>query len=71
MSNNTKRILIISGVLLGIYLVYYFLIRKWMESEGMNTKLVGLIGNNTSTGIFRPSDLETLSYQQVQGLEKV
>lgn len=71
MSNNTKRILIISGVLLGIYLVYYFLIRKWMENQGMNTKLGGLIDNNTSTGIFRPSDLETLSYQQVQGLEKV
>ena len=70
MSNNTKRILIISGVLLGIYLVYYFLIRKWMESEGMNTKLDGVTANTSSNLIFRPSDLETLSYQQVQGIQK-
>jgi len=70
MSNNTKRILIISGVLLGIYLVYYFLIRKWMENQGMNTKLDGVTANTSSNLIFRPSDLETLSYQQVQGIQK-
>lgn len=35
---KNKRLLIIVGVSVAIYLVYLFVIRKWMEKEGMATR---------------------------------
>lgn len=64
-----KRLLIIIGSLLAIYLVYLFFIRKWLQDNGYNTRI-------TDTGVYRPeryrpSDLEVISYESVQGLERV
>lgn len=65
-----KRLLIIIGSLLAIYLVYLFFIRKWLQDNGYNTRI-------TDTGVyrpvssFRPSDLEVISYESVQGLERI
>ena len=64
-----KRLLIIIGSLLAIYLVYLFFIRKWLQDNGYNTRI-------TDTGVYRPvsyrpSDLEVISYESVQGLERI
>lgn len=64
-----KRLLIIIGSLLAIYLVYLFFIRKWLQDNGYNTRI-------TDTGVYRPSgrdilDVESISVQSVQGLERI
>lgn len=68
---NRKRLLIIAGVILAIYGLYILVIRKWMQENGYNTKITGFSGYTPSTGSFTPADLETISIQQVQGLERV
>ena len=64
-----KRLLIIIGSLLAIYLVYLFFIRKWLQDNGYNTRI-------TDTGVYRPNgrditEVESISVQSVQGLERI
>jgi hypothetical protein len=68
---KNKKLLIIVGCSLAIYLIYLLVIRKWMKSEGMNRDAIIGEGSSSQSTTLIPFSGPVYSSENLSQMQRI